>query len=152
MAVYQSKKKRVRNSAGISLIIVLLLHGCAFDVIHVRQSPCQIEKGKSNSKSFRLSKEVQVTLDTGYNRKLKDGVRWDYVGDIPPGQAFRTNGQIVTVEGSNSFEAYIVVSSGKLVGFYLPVQKAFSPMKVKGSNLRLTVAGDSEIFTSCSGC
>ncbi len=126
--VYQSKNKRVRNSAGILLIIVLLLHACAFDVIHVRQSPCQIEKGKSNGKPFRLVKETQVTLDTGYSRKLKDGVRWDYVGVIPHGEVFRTNDQILTVEGSNIFEAYIVVSSGKLVGFYLPVQKTFSPI------------------------
>ena len=128
MAAYQSKNKRVRNSAEILLIIVLLLNACAFDIIHVRQSPCQIEKGKSNRKPFRLGKETQVTLDTGYSRKLKDGVRWDYVGVIPPGEVFRTNDQILTVEGSNIFEAYIVVSSGKLVGFYLPVQKAFSPI------------------------
>ncbi len=128
MAVYQSKNKRVRNSAEILLIIVLLLHACAFDIIHVRQSPCQIEKSKSDRKPFRLGKEIQVTLDTGYSRKLKDGVRWEYVGVIPPGEVFRTNDQILTVEGSNIFEAYIVVSSGKLVGFYLPVQKAFSPI------------------------
>lgn len=128
MAAYQSKNKRVRNSAEILLIIVLLLNACAFDIIHVRQSPCQIEKGKSNRKPFRLGKETQVTLDTGYSRKLKDGVRWDYVGVIPLGEVFRTNDQILTVEGSNIFEAYIVVSSGKLVGFYLPVQKAFSPI------------------------
>ncbi len=25
-------------------------------------------------------------------------------------------------------------------------------LNIKGSNLRLTVAGDSDIFTSCSGC
>jgi len=128
VAAYQSKNKRVRNSAEILLIIVLLLNACAFDIIHVRQSPCQIEKGKSNRKPFRLGKETQVTLDTGYSRKLKDGVRWDYVGVIPLGEVFRTNDQILTVEGSNIFEAYIVVSSGKLVGFYLPVQKAFSPI------------------------
>lgn len=128
MAVYQYKNKRLRNSVGILLIIVFLLHACAFDVIHVKQSPCQIEKSKSNGKLFRLGKEVQISLDTGYSRKLKDGVRWNYVGVIPAGKVFRTNDQILTVEGSNIFEAYIVVSSGKLVGFYLPVQKAFSPI------------------------
>ena len=128
MALYQSKDKRLRNSVGALLIIVLLLHACAFDVIHLKKSPCQIEKDESNVKSFRLGKEVQVTLDTGYSRKLKDGVRWNYVGVIPFGKVFRTNDQILTVEGSNIFEAYIVVSSGKLAGFYLPVQKAFSPI------------------------
>jgi|GEM_PF-686774 len=123
---YKSKSKRARNRVGFCLIVVFLLHACAFDVVHLRQSSCQIEKVKSNGKSFRLGKEVQVTLDTGYSRKLKDGVRWDYVGVIPLGEVFRTNDQILTVEGSNIFEAYIVVSSGKLVGFYLPVEKTFS--------------------------
>lgn len=117
-----------RTPVAAILAISVIASGCAFDIIHVRQSPCQIEKGKSTSKPFRLGKEIQVTLDTGYSRKLKDGVRWDYVGVIPPGEVFRTNDQILTVEGSNIFEAYIVVSSGKLVGFYLPVQKAFSPI------------------------
>ena len=110
---YKSKNKRVWNSVGIFLIVVFLLHACAFDVIHLRQSSCIIEKDKSEGKSFRLVKEVQVTLDTGYSSKLKDGVRWDYVGVIPLGEVFRTNDQILTVEGSNIFEAYIVVSSGK---------------------------------------
>jgi hypothetical protein len=114
------------NSVGICLIFVFLLHACAFDVIHVRQSPSRIEKCKSNCKSFKLDKELQITLDTGYDRKLRAGVRWDYVGVIPPGEVFKTNDQILTLEGSNIFEAYIVVSSGKLVGFYLPVEKAFS--------------------------
>jgi hypothetical protein len=124
--IYQSKKKSVRNSVGICLIFIFLLHACAFDVIRLRQSPCQIERCKFNCKSFKLGKEIQITLDTGYSRKLKDGVRWDYVGVIPVGEVFTTNDQILTLEGSNIFEAYIVVSSGKLVGFYLPVQKAFS--------------------------
>jgi hypothetical protein len=128
MAAYQSTNKRLRN-VGKLLIIALLANACAFDLIRVKQRPCQIEKVKSNGESFRLGKEVQVSLDTGYSRKLRDGVRWNYVGVIPAGKVFRTNDQILTVEGSNIFEAYIVVSSGKLVGFYLPVQKAFSPIQ-----------------------
>jgi len=120
------KEEKFAVWLGICLIFVFLLHACAFDVIHVRQSPCQIEKCESNCKSFKLGKEIQITLDTGYSRKLKNGIRWDYVGVIPRGEVFKTNEQILTLEGSNIFEAYIVVSSGKLVGFYLPVEKAFS--------------------------
>jgi hypothetical protein len=31
----------------------------------------------------------------------------------------------LTVECSNVFEAYLVVATGQLVGFYLPVEKGF---------------------------
>jgi hypothetical protein len=130
MLLCKSINKRFRDAIGLLLFILSLLYGCAFDVIHLNQNPCQIEKGTSNLKSFSLGKEIQITLDTGYNRTLKNGVIWNYVGLIPPGEVFKTNDQILTVEGSNIFEAYIVVSSGKLIGFYLPVEKAFSSISV----------------------
>ena len=59
---------------------------------------------------------------------MKKGTTWDFVGTISSGDVFRTKDQILTVEASNIHEAYIVVSSDKLVGFYLPVEKSFSPL------------------------
>ena len=128
MAINQANIRTTRNSVGICLLLIFLLYACAFDVIHLKRNSCQLEKGKSNVESFKLGKEIQITLDTGYSTTLKDGVIWDYVGFIPAGEVFKTKDQILTVEGSNIFEAYIVVSSGRLMGFYLPVQKAFSPI------------------------
>jgi len=37
-------------------------------------------------------------------------------------------GGVFTVEGAHVHEAWPVVSVGELVGFYLPVEKAFMPL------------------------
>ncbi len=43
------------------------------------------------------------------------------------GDVYKTRDQVLTVEASNVQEAYIVVESGRLVGFYMPVERTFSP-------------------------
>ena len=78
--------------------------------------------------SWKLVKDVEVSLGTGYSRQLKSGTKWDYVGTVEQGDVFKTNDQILTVEGSNIFEAYIVLSGDNIVGFYLPVEKSYSPL------------------------
>jgi hypothetical protein len=75
-----------------------------------------------------LEKEEKIDLGTGYSRVIKDGTKWDYVGTIENGDVYNTKDQVLTVEASNIHEAYIVISSGKLIGFYLPVEKTFSPL------------------------
>jgi len=109
-------------------ILVILLSSCAFDVVHVKQIPTKIDSSHLTKAPFKLEKDVKVSLGTGYSRKLKKGTRWNYVGTIPYGDVYKTNDQILTVEASNIYEAYIVVSSGKLVGFYLPVEHSFFPI------------------------
>lgn len=47
------------------------------------------------------------------------------VGTDPHGDVYKTEDQILTVEASNVYEAFIVISAGDLVGFYLPVEDAF---------------------------
>ena len=113
---------------GVILCLGILLNGCAFDLVHVKQIPTQIESAQLSKSSFELEKEVNVSLGSGYSRKLKKGTKWDNVGNISYGDVFKTNDQILTVEASNIYEAYIVVSSDKLVGFYLPVEQSFSPL------------------------
>lgn len=120
----------MKQTAGviISCLLFFLLHACAFDVIRLKQIPTKFETTSSGFKSFELEKEVTVSLDTGYSRSLKKGSRWTYVGITPEGAVYRTRDQILTIEGSNIHEAYIVVKTRMLVGFYLPVEKTFSPL------------------------
>ena len=121
-------KKTIHLACAISLI--LLLNACAFDVVHVKQIPSQIEAAQPSKSTFRLEEEITVDLGTGYSRTLRSGTTWVHVGEIKEGGVFKTNDQILTVEASNIYEAYIVVSSDNLVGFYLPVEKTFSPLDV----------------------
>lgn len=102
--------------------------GCAFDIVHIDQVPVQYEYTSTEKPSFELKDEVNINLGTGYSRQLKKGTRWSYVNTISCGDIFRTSDQILTVEGSNIFEAFIVVSEKKLVGFFLPVEQTFSPL------------------------
>jgi len=108
--------------------LFVLFNGCAFDIVHVKQIPSSLESFNGLTNSFELEEEVTVSLGTGYARSLKAKTKWDCVGKISYGDVFRTKDQVLTVEASNIHEAYIVISSGKLVGFYLPVENTFSPL------------------------
>jgi hypothetical protein len=112
----------------VIFILILILNACAFDLAHVKQIPTQIESTQLSKSSFELLDEVNISLYGGYSRKLKKGTIWHYVGTISYGDIFKTDDQILTVEASNIYEAYIVISSSKIVGFYLPVEKSFSPV------------------------
>ena len=109
-------------------LFFVLLQACAFDVARVKQIPTQLETSSSTNRSFEMDMEVSVHLDTGYSRVLKKGSRWACVGTIPEGDVYRTKDQILTIEGSNIHEAFIVVKSQNLIGFYLPVERTFSPL------------------------
>ncbi len=102
---------------------LLFLNSC-----HVKQVPTQIEPAPIIKSSFVLVKEVNFTSGLFYLRKLKAGTKWDFVNTITQGDVFKTKDQILTLEASNIFEVYIVISSNILVGFYLPVEKTFSPL------------------------
>lgn len=110
------------------ILISIFLNACAFDLMHVKQLPAKLDTNAEARSSFVLEKEETIDLGTGYTRVLKAGTIWNYVGKIENGDVFKTKDQILTVEASNIHEAYIVVSSEKIVGFYLPVEKTFSPL------------------------
>ncbi len=110
------------------LCITTLLGGCAFDVIHVEHIPAKLDTDTSCNDYFVLTQDIDVQVGSGYNRRLKKGTRWNCVGKIAEGVVYKTNDQVLTVEASNIFEANIVVSSKKLVGFYLPVERTFTPL------------------------
>jgi hypothetical protein len=107
------------------------LFACAFDVVHVKQTSAKLKPVTSNQHHILLTEDIDVAVGTGFLTKLKAGTKWNLVGKLEYGDVYRTNDQIVTVEGSNIYEAYIVVSGKQLVGFYLPAEEAFSPISPK---------------------
>jgi hypothetical protein len=112
----------------VSYFLSILMNGCAFDIVNIKQIPTQMDSAQLIKSSFVLVNEVDVSLDTTYSSKLKSGTVWNFVGTISEGDVFKTKDQVLTIEGSNIFEAYIVLLSNKLVGFYLPVENTFSPI------------------------
>lgn len=110
-----------------ALLASALFAACPFDVIHVEQSSATIVPCDATTRPFVLEEDVPLSLPYGYRRLLKRGTRWTCIGAIAAGDVYETKDQVLTVEASNIHEAYIVVSGGKLVGFYLPVERTYSP-------------------------
>ena len=75
-------------------VLLILLNACAFDVVHIKQTPAQLEPIQISKRSFELEKEVKISLGTGYSRTLKAGTKWDYIGMISQGDVFKTKDQI----------------------------------------------------------
>jgi len=110
------------------LIVVLVLNGCAFDVLQLQQVPAELQTGSGCADQFTLSEDTKVDAGPGYSRVLKSGTRWECVGVISQGKVYKTKDQILTVEASNIFEANLVVNNQQLIGYYLPVERSFSPL------------------------
>ncbi len=108
-----------------SASIVLLLAGCASQISSAPVTLASVQ----NAEIDVLSADVEVMLDTHYKRTLPKSTRLKHVGDVPEGRVLKPLGRVFTVEGAHIHEAYLVSASGWLVGFYLPGENAYSPLK-----------------------
>jgi hypothetical protein len=98
--------------------------GCAFDLAHVSYKATQIKPEPEPRKTIIVKEVVKIEqAPCGYQRTLQKETRWDLVGSIAEGEVYKPRDQVLTVECSHVHEAYLVVSGGNLVGFYLPVEK-----------------------------
>ena len=113
--------------AGPVACLLAVLAACAAEVQRTPSAAPAIAAG-ANPRVIRLERDVLINLHTGYTRTLKRDARWVSVGAIAQGEVFKPEGQVLTVEGAHVHEAYMVVSDGKLVGFYLPVKNSFVPL------------------------
>lgn len=113
---------------GLNLLIATTfsaVSGCAIPVQQVKlPQPIVLISGKH----FVLQSDARCSIGTGYSRVLRTGTRWDLFGSLAQGEVYRSPDQTLTVEGYNIHEAYLVVNDATLVGFYLPVEKTFTPV------------------------
>lgn len=113
----------------LPLALTFALGGCAFDVISVMQTPAKLEPTPpGSSAAWVLGDDTKVTLKEGFATPLKRGTRWQQVGTIQQGDVFHTKDQVVTVEASNQHEADLVMKGNMAVGFYLVVERSFTPL------------------------
>ena len=122
------KMNKIQNIVAICLFLIVVINGCAFDVIHLKQIPTQIVSNGSQKASLRLEKDTTVSMNSGFDRLLKKRTVWIYVGTLSHGDVYKTSDQVLTVEDSHVHQAYIVIRGNKLLGFYLPVEKSYSPI------------------------
>jgi hypothetical protein len=120
----------------ISALLCALLCGCALEVV---RSPAALAPVSAPAR-FILAERAEFRLDSGYPRAIAAGTRLVEAGTIAQGRVLRPIPNSLTVEGRHMHEAYLVERSGRLVGFYLPVEQAFSP---QSNSIPLSLKGDS---------
>ena len=108
----------------VAVSAAVLLASCA---LPVHQLPLEHPLVPQSGHSFLLTHDARCYVGTGYGRTLRAGTHWNLFGSLERGQVYRSPDQVLTVEGYDVHEAYLVVRDGTLVGFYLPVEKKFTP-------------------------
>ena len=104
----------------------LLFVGCAFDLAHVDFKEATLSACSKNCPTITiLSEKLLSNMPCGYDRTIKKDSEWSMVGTIDTGDVYKPLNQCFTVECSNIFEAYLVISDSWLNGFYLPVEDGY---------------------------
>jgi hypothetical protein len=112
------------------LLSISCLAGCASQVAHIPATfTPSAQEGQQSLKT--LSHAAEIQLDTGYSRSLKAGSQWIRIGMIAQGEVYKPYKDVFTLEGAHIHEASLVIADGQLVGFYLPVERGFSPLAQK---------------------
>ena len=108
------------------LATVACLSGCASEIVRY---PIELSNTKSlQSKNYVASQTALIHLDSGYERTINSGTEFVEFGMIKQGKVLKPTNAVFTIEGAHTHEAYLVLDNDRIVGFYLPVEKAFSPL------------------------
>jgi len=109
------------------LLAAALLAACASEV---KRQPVELTVSVPESnKRYELRSDVSFKLDSGYSRMVRANTEFAVAGRLSQGLVLRPTQTVLTVEGAHMHEAYAVWRGELLVGFYLPVEKAFSPLQ-----------------------
>jgi hypothetical protein len=116
---------RPARAAVLLVLLSLLLAGCAPEVV---RQPAQLTAVTGQSESaIEVLQDASLSVGPGYQRVIARGSVWTSVGRTAQGEVFKPVGRVFTVEGTHIYEAYLVLDGDRVVGFYLPVERAFSP-------------------------
>lgn len=108
-------------------LCVLALSACAAEII---RHPSVLVPADAEDAVVTLASSVEIRLNSGYRRTLAEGTQFQLVGTLQEGRVFKPLNNTFTVEGAHVHEAFVVVKGDELVGFYLPVERSFSPLQL----------------------
>jgi len=119
---------------AVSAALLLAVAACASDVY--RRDAVLLAPPVAAPTRIQFVKETYLQLPGGYGRALPQSSVWDLRGGLPEGAVYRRADGIFTVEGAHVHEAYLVIAANHLVGFYLPVEKAYAPFSPVTLNIK----------------
>lgn len=109
-------------------VVIMLLAACASELPRTSTPHTPVA---GTPRQIQLAAAVPLSSSTGYSRTLPANSIWRQTGTIPEGDVYRIEDSVFTVEARHIHEAYIVVKDQSVVGYYLPVERAFSPLSSK---------------------
>jgi hypothetical protein len=137
--VKRATHSRVRTRTRCGLIVgfaILGLGACAAEV--VRRPTELVPAGAGSAVTVEVLTDTLISVGPGYERVIRRGSAWKLVGRSREGDVYRPIDRVFTVEGAQVHEAYLVLNGDRIVGFYLPVERAFSPAP-SGRDARLSI-------------
>ncbi|TXC67121.1 hypothetical protein FSC37_19530 [Piscinibacter aquaticus] len=107
-------------------VLVLVSAGCASEVRReaVELAPVAAEQGRR----YVSTSDAEAVPESRYARRIARGTEFLAIGRIAQGLVLKPTTTVLTVEGAHMHEAYAVCRDGQIVGFYLPVERAFTPL------------------------
>lgn len=111
---------------ALALAALAVLAGCAAEV---QRHPVELTAAApERGLRYATAQVVEVRLGSGYGRTIAAHTEFVAIGRISQGLVLRPTQTVLTVEGAHMHEAYVVLHEGRLVGFYLPVERAYAPL------------------------
>ena len=124
-----------RSGSSLSAWYLRLLCGCVIFALaactDVSMTASPLTAAEAPAEIYVLDQPVTAAPAGGQSRTLRAGSRWALVGTITQGMALRPINAVLTAEGTNVYEAYLVVHDGTWVGFWLPYGQTFSPTQTQ---------------------
>jgi len=121
------------------LLVVLSMLGLAACAPEVVRRPTQLTSvAEQVEDRIEIVETVSVLVGPGYRRVIRRGSLWTRIGRSVEGEVFKPVDGVFTVEGAHIHEAYLVLDGDLLVGFYLPVERAFAPVR-DDKEIRLSI-------------
>lgn len=116
------------RSRALVVLLACCLAACASEVV---RQPVEVSATPpQQQKRYFTSQPATIRLDSGYSRTIGRETEFVEIGRIRQGAVLKPVSTSFTVEGAHLHEAYLVVDNGRITGFYLPVEGAFSPLSL----------------------
>lgn len=130
LAPWQLCGSRSAGRARQVVMVVLAaswLAACAPEVL--RRPTHLTPTGGVPGETIEILEDTPIAVGPGYRRVIARDSAWTRVGRTAEGDVYKPVDGVFTVEGAHVHEAYLVVDGDRVVGFYLPVERAFSPSR-----------------------
>ena len=127
--LHNSPRRRVPYRTVLTMVVILGLGACAPEVVRRPTEFVATQNGPPTT--VEVLAETKIEVGSGYERVIRRGSMGQLVGRVPEGEIYKPMSQVFTIEGAHVHEAYLVLDGDKVVGFYLPVERAFSPAPTK---------------------